>query len=398
MKVLVATDAHIYRTPDGCYWCAAIYGYQFWQRYLEVFETVRVAARVKPVEGRQEKWKRVDGPNVEIYEIPFYQGPTQLIKRYWIIQQKIKNVYEGCNVALFRMPSPTAQLIWNKRSRAYTIPLGLEVVYDISDSVNASSMTIIEKSIAKIQMKQLKKACIEANGVSYVTEYTIQNHFPSRAKIKGETEHYFETYYSTITLDESAFGKPRDFADNRVFTLVISDVAMNSYRKGEKVLFAAMQKLLNKGYDIKAIVIGDGSKRSEYEGIVEKMGMRNRVLFTGLLSSASEVRHYLNNSDIFVFPSVAEGLPRGVLEAMAVGLPVVTSPVGGIPEVLSQEYLANPFDIDAYVDIIERLINNPDEMNDASRRNIEVAHKFDNDILQEKRNAFYKKLSNMNGI
>ena len=59
MKILVTTDAHIFKTPDGSYWCGAIYSYQFWQRYLEVFQTVRIAARVKFVNRREDKWKRV---------------------------------------------------------------------------------------------------------------------------------------------------------------------------------------------------------------------------------------------------------------------------------------------------------------------------------------------------
>ena len=41
MKLLVATDAHIFRTPDGAYWCKSIYGYDFWKRYLNIFAARR---------------------------------------------------------------------------------------------------------------------------------------------------------------------------------------------------------------------------------------------------------------------------------------------------------------------------------------------------------------------
>ena len=46
MKLLVATDAHIFRMPDGSYWCKSIYGYDFWKRYLNVFEDVKIVARM----------------------------------------------------------------------------------------------------------------------------------------------------------------------------------------------------------------------------------------------------------------------------------------------------------------------------------------------------------------
>ena len=61
MKILVATDAHIYETPDGKHWTPAIYGYSFWTRYLNVFDTVRIVARTKKVDTLPEKALLVDG-------------------------------------------------------------------------------------------------------------------------------------------------------------------------------------------------------------------------------------------------------------------------------------------------------------------------------------------------
>ena len=58
------------------------------------------------------------------------------------------------------------------------------------------------------------------------------------------------------------------------------------------------------------------------------LGIDDFVEFTGLLASASEVRQKLKDSDMYVFPTLAEGLPRGIIEAMAVGLPCISSPVG----------------------------------------------------------------------
>lgn len=292
---------------------------------------------------------------------------------------------------IFRMPSPTGQLIWGKRQRKQ-VPVGLEVVYDLMDDLKSPTMNFTEKLISWVQIQMLKNACLTANGVSYVTDRSIQKNFPSRAQKYGGSASYFETYYSTITLEDSAYGSPRDFTKNGSFTLVISDVAMNNYRKGEKTLFAVMKRLLEKGYNLRAIVIGDGLKRTEYEILVKNLKISDKVLFTGLLPSSDEVRKFLNKADIFVFPTAAEGLPRGVLEAMAIGLPVVASPVGGIPEVLSKEFLADSSDIDAYVNIIERLIRHPVRMNEASKKNIEVAHQFENRILQKRRNEFYRRL------
>lgn len=391
MKLLVACDAHIFKTNDGKYWCGAIYDYKFWTRYLGVFDSVRVAARVKLVSDVEKKWKRVDGENVEIYELPFFQGPAQLAKSFFDIRKKSRDAYNTCDAALFRFPSPTAQMVWYNPDRK-KVPTALEIVYNLIDDLHSPTASLKSKVIGRIQAGQLKSACRVANGVSYVTEYTIQKHFPCQARIQGESKKYFESFYSTITMSDSAFSGPRTFANQKTFTLVLSDVAMNGYRKGEKTLLAATKMLRDKGYDVRATIIGDGSKRVEFEALAEHLGIKDYVLFTGLLSSSDQVREYLKQSDIFVFPTKGEGLPRGILEAMAMGLPVVSAPVGGIPEVLSKEFLAESTDVEAYANIIENLIQDSSRMEKASKDNFEKVQQFNNAVLQARRDEFYGKL------
>lgn len=390
MKLLVTTDAHLIKDTNNQYWCQTIYGYQFWTRYLNVFEDVVIAARVKQADIT-DKYRRVDGEHVTVFEIPFYQGPKELIQKYYVITKTIKNVFDGCDAALFRMPSPTGQLVWNRR-KSFDGPIGLEVVYDLSDDLKAAESTFVQKMTSRIQIHFLKRACIEANGVSYVTEHTIQKSFPSYASLFGESDDHFETSYSTITMSDDAFCGSRDFTGKHSFTLIMSDVAMNTYRKGEKTFLHVIKRLRDKGYDINGIIIGDGKKKYEFELLSEQLGLRNNVCFTGLLSDAEEVRAYLKKADVFVFPTSAEGLPRGILEAMAVGLPVVSAPIGGIPEILDMQFLYQQNDIDGYVQCIEKLILNPLLMNEVSEKNYEVSKRFSNNILTNRRNDFYLKL------
>ena len=89
----------------------------------------------------------------------------------------------------------------------------------------------------------LASFCKKANGISYVTEKSIQKHYPSYARLYGSNKEHFETYYSTITLSEEAFDGPRNFFEKKSLILALSDVAMNSERKGEKVLIEVVQKV-----------------------------------------------------------------------------------------------------------------------------------------------------------
>ena len=183
MKLLVATDAHIFKTPDGKHWCKSIYGYDFWKRYLCVFDEVRIVARVKNVPSMEGKKLLVDGEKVEVYGIPFYQGPKQLACSYFSIQKELKKVDEGCDAALLRMPSQTAAMVWKHLRK--DIPLAGEIVYDLTDDVNQKDAKPIVKALNIIQSNTLAKFCMKANGISYVTERSIQEHYPSYAKMHG---------------------------------------------------------------------------------------------------------------------------------------------------------------------------------------------------------------------
>lgn len=387
MKVLVATDAHIYRLPDGTCWCKSIYGYSFWKRYLYTFDDVQIVARTKKCETIDENMLRVDGDHVEIYGIPFFQGPKELLKHYVAIKKSLHRMPKDYDAAIFRMPSPTAKLVYNTISKR--IPIGGEIVFDPK---TAEYKTLLAKTIAKVTSIYLKRFCLKANGVSYVTEHAIQDHYPCQSLIHGESKEFFSGYYSSISLSDEAFGEPRKFEQNTCFRLVMSDAAMNSYRKGEKTVIETVSELRKKGYPVYAVFMGDGSLRKEFENYSKELNVSEYITFTGMIPSSNEVRKVLKASDIMMFPSKGEGLPRGILEAMAVGLPVLSTAVGGIPEVIDSKYLFDPDDAKAFAEKLIQLINNRSELNQMSQDNYTRALDFRNSILQSRRNDFYKKL------
>lgn len=393
MKLLVATDAHIFRTPDGKYWSKNIYEYSFWTRYLNVFNSVRIVARVKDIEKTDMKLATVEGPGVEVYGIPFYQGPKQLLKKYLAIQKALKGVSDGCDAALFRMPSQTAQMTLAHTNK--NVPIAGEIVYDPYDDLNRPEDGFILKALRKKIHNNMKKFCATANGVSYVTKEAIQNHYPSYARVHGEDTSHFETSYSTITLFENAFTAPRDFTGKKSLCAALSAVSMNDNRKGVKTLISAIAVGRAKGYDLSAIIIGDGTMRISFEKYAEQLKVLDYITFTGLLSSSDEVRKAMLQADVFVFPTQAEGLPRGILEAMAIGMPVLSTPVGGIPEVLDEDCMFAPNDSHGFCKAMCDFLDNPDRMTELSKKNFEISKQFENNILQERRDEFYKKLASL---
>src|SRR5262249_2479628 len=107
---------------------------------------------------------------------------------------------------------------------------------------------------------------------------------------------------------------------------------MYSRVKGHTYLISAASSVCQDIPESIFVLIGEGKERPNLEQQVRELGLEKNFLFLG---SRSDVPEVLACCDLFVLPSEAEALPNAVLEAMAVGLPVVGTCVGGIPEIIS---------------------------------------------------------------
>jgi glycosyltransferase involved in cell wall biosynthesis len=121
----------------------------------------------------------------------------------------------------------------------------------------------------------------------------------------------------------------------------------------------AIIKWISGRRDLRLIVVGDGPERTNLEALAIQTGATERVIFAGSVSRAQALA-YLQASDLFVLNSRYEGLPHVVLEAFAVGVPVVATSVGGIPEVVETErngILVPPERMDLMAEAIDRILS-----------------------------------------
>ncbi len=133
--------------------------------------------------------------------------------------------------------------------------------------------------------------------------------------------------------------------------------------KGQAILLLALAGLIKRGYAIHLVFIGDGPDRSELERLADQHSLRNCVTFAGS-QNHSRVLETLRASDLFVLPSFAEGVPVALMEAMAIGVPCISTYVAGIPELIRHEHdglLVPAGSILELTRAIERLILNENE-------------------------------------
>jgi len=138
-------------------------------------------------------------------------------------------------------------------------------------------------------------------------------------------------------------------------SLIIGSAAVLEERKGLKFLLQAVANLRRRGCTIKLYLAGDGSQKRNLQILSQELGLQDSAVFLGFVS---DIPQFLSQIDIFVLPSLNEGLGVAVLEAMASGRPVIATRVGGLPELVEDRvtgYLVPPGNPAALADAIVQL-------------------------------------------
>lgn len=123
-------------------------------------------------------------------------------------------------------------------------------------------------------------------------------------------------------------------SDVRHKEFVILSVGRLEKIKGHKYLIEAFTVIKKEIPNAKLILVGDGSERFNLEEQIEELAIKDSVQFIGEVSH-NDLPHYYHKADVFVMPSLSEGFGIAVIEAMACGVPVIASRVGGLADIIS---------------------------------------------------------------
>jgi glycosyltransferase involved in cell wall biosynthesis len=381
MDVVVALDFRFQQTPDGSVWTPTAYSYNFWKRYLEVFDRVKIVARAGQVPTVGSGDQQVTGEGVSFSPVPFYRGPLEYMLQARRVKQAVRRAVGRREAVILRVGSHLATCIlpalWYRGH-----PYGLEVVGDPYEAFAPGAVRHPLRPFFRWHATRAqKRQCARACGAAYVTESALQRRYPCPA---------YSTGISDVELGEDSWADGRDERREQREQRLIFVGSLEQMYKAPDVLLEALALCVRAGAALSLRLIGEGRHLPELQRQAAALGLSRHVRFLGGLPAGAAVREELDQASLFVLPSRTEGLPRAMLEAMARGLPCIGSAVGGIPELLPPEDLVPPGDRTALAQKILEVIWDPRRMSRMSSRNLQKAGQYREDILRPRRVAFYR--------
>jgi len=350
-----------------------------WNRYLEVFSSVTLVARIFDVTEPSAGCVQASTQGLTFCALPAYSGLLGFARSGHAVRTAVADAVRACPVVVVRSPSPIAYLA-ARCARQLGRPFGAQIVGDPDQVFSPGAFRHPMRVPLRVAVTAAQRyVARHAAAVMFVTRHTLQHKYPAQGRVFSGSD---------VALDDDAFASGRSFDghESKPFTLV-TVAALDQPYKGIPVLLEALAELRRAGRPARLIVAGAGALLRDFEAQAESLDVQGQIEFKGQLDQHG-VRRALDAADLFVLPSLTEGLPRALLEAMARGLPAIATSVGGIPELLPAECLVPPRNAIALARRIRQVMDDPVARRSMGQHNRSVALEYHERIQAPRRQAF----------
>lgn len=374
MGVFIATDIRIYKVENDFF--LATQHYSIIRRYHDFFGKVTLYCRQGDNSRKQTLIKATDIIERVIYFDSLLSTVTN---------SSMKKLVEGMksvDLVVGRFHAFSACQCANIAKKIGK-PFLAEVMGDAWDGYWNHSLA--GKFVAPYIYTRTQNAIREADYAIYVTEKYLQGRYPCNGYSIGASNVVIDE------LDEEVVEKrkKREIDSRHISILTAANVDVRA--KGHEYVIKALPILAQRGVNATYYIAGGGNQ--EYlKNIAAKNCVEDKVVFLGRLSP-EEVFLNMDKVDVYIQPSLQEGLPRSVIEAMSRGCPVIGAKTAGIPELIEEKYVAKRKSAEDLAEKILYFISLPMiDKQKLYRRNFEEAKKYKKDYLNQKRAIFYKKI------
>jgi phosphatidylinositol alpha-1,6-mannosyltransferase len=383
MTLLTTNQIHVLCCQGQFYNASdAIIDYAYLTRYLTHYENIQVLVRTRNVTHVDEALPRLDGDNVKIVPLPDPASPIQALMGLPAMIRDIKTAAKAAQACYLKMPDVLGTLVglilwWLQRDYA------VEVVADSYEGIRHAKKTMLGcRQYARLFDRLTRFIVSRASTVTYISRY-LQNRYPH-----PEPDHQF--VFCSVDIAEKDRGQTRSLDELDVTPFQIVAAGRLSAEKGHVYLIRAMKQIIDSSERPVALeIFGEGPERPALEAEVLALDLEGHVRFLGYVKRGDPLNHYLDKAQLYVLPSLTEGMGRGLIEAMARGVPCVATAVGGVPEYLDHDCLVKAADPDALADKILKAMNEPEALVQWSKANLIATRAFSPERLQGIKTQFW---------
>lgn len=377
MKIFVATDVHIIM-HDGRIFVNQKHS-TILRRYYNAFGSIVLCARFGVADSTTKSFDDITKIVDSVIEV-------QSLYRMFLgkCNGKIETALKDCDLVICRCPAISAFKAADA-ARKIGKPYLAESMGDPWDAY--WNHGVQGKTIAPYMFFKMKNVVKNADYAVYVTTEFLQNRYPCRNESIAASNVLIEETSEEIL--QKRIERLKTFAPQTI--TLMTTAAIDVWYKGQQYVIKAIPALNKEGIRVKYRIVGEGDK-SFLERVAKESGVFDQVEFPGRLP-LSQVFDMLDDTDIYLQPSLQEGLPRAVIEAMSRGCACIGARTAGIPELLQDDMVVKRKSVDEIADRIIRYTKLTEaERESIANHNYNEAKKYSKENLDAVRNGYYGKI------
>ena len=380
MKLGVVSGLRYHRIGNK-YYTLSQFDAEVWKECLEVFGEVVLANRVVSKERIAPSEKCVLTDKVKLIEFPnclgFWRAVGALPRTFW----RARKVVRQADVWHLHTPNIIAICMWFWLW-LYKIPYSVELRGD--QSINADYLKLRGVRFPAV-VSRLMKMFLWLHMSRPVAVATVARFLVGLSRPRNNCPVHV---VSNARIPCELYRKPRTWTNDWACRTLVCSGRLEA-QKNPIGLVRALAKLEEKGFTSwRFLWIGDGPLKEQTTRLADELNLAAKIELLGHVPW-QDIFNILDSSDLFVLYSVAEGLPRVVIEAMACALPVIGTRVGAWAEILPAEDVVKPRCDDLLADKLFEVLTDPSRLTKMSQRNLVTAANYSAQILREKKVAFY---------
>ena len=301
----------------------------------QLFKKVYLISSVEYRRQNASHLSPIELKNLTIIDLPYYTSMLQAQRHKTEFSKAIEQIAPKVDLFYCRVPDPFCWMPAQMTDK----PVIMHFVGDTADATKQNiHFSWLKKQILlagySFEYRRILKSARKS------TVYTNGSHLSE--KLRKQRINATPVVSSTITKEDLALEPLRPLS-NKPLTIIY--VGYLRYAKGIDTLIEVIRRLEERHFDYQFHIVGDGDMYSSLQQLIDDLKLDDHIYVHGHIDNRDKLLSLLRASDLFFFPSLSEGSPRVVIEAMSQGCPVLSTPVGSLPGCFEEnkEILFFPF-------------------------------------------------------